>query len=67
MSKPTANAESIRGNLHPQFPGPIGKPKAGKQARFSWRNPDGSRGWHTRELASTVGDAQAKAITGAGQ
>lgn len=55
---------TIHGRTHAQFPGPIGPPKAQVLRRFSFRNADGSRGWHTRELVAAFGEARAKAITG---
>jgi hypothetical protein len=60
-------SDTIRPRLHPDFPGPIGEPKAGVAARFSFRNPDGTRGWHMRELVSAVGEARARAIAGGGK
>lgn len=61
------NPSEIRPRTHPQFPGPIGNQRAGSVRRFSFRNADGTRSWHTRELVAAVGEARAKAITGAGK
>lgn len=38
-------------NLRPQFPGPIGNPKAGVQARFSFVRADGKRHYHVETQA----------------
>lgn len=38
--------------LHPEFPGPIGKPNAGKLSRFSFIGVDGRRQYHRRALAT---------------
>ena len=58
------NPSNLFPRLHPEFPGPIGPPKAGVLRRFSFRNADGSRTWHMRELVSAFGEARAKAIAG---
>lgn len=49
---------AMRGRIHPQFEGPIGNPKAGKRARYSFKG-----GWHTDAIAAVVqGDAQSLAV-----
>lgn len=60
-------ASDLLPRIHPEFPGPIGDPKAGVLVRFSFRNADGTRGWHMREIVAAVGEARARAVTGAGK
>jgi hypothetical protein len=40
----------MSGRNHPQFEGPIGNPKAGKRARYSYRG-----GWHTGAVLAVAG------------
>jgi len=46
--KPAASPSGgSSGRNHPQFEGPIGNPKAGKQKRYSFKG-----GWHTGAVAA---------------
>jgi hypothetical protein len=48
-SAATSNTQApTTGNTHPQFPGPIGNPRAGKQARYSFKG-----GWHKEAIAAS--------------
>ena len=49
---------ALRGRNHPQFEGPIGNPKAGKQKRYSFKG-----GWHTGALVAVAGAFAASGIT----
>jgi len=49
--------------LHPEFPGPIGKPKAGRLARYSFTGISGKRQFH-RVALDRLAPEIAASITG---
>jgi hypothetical protein len=43
--------EGLARRTHPQFEGPIGKPKAGRRSRFTFIGNDGKRRMHPEAFA----------------
>ena len=54
-------SEGLLRRTHPEFPGAIGKPKAGKLARFSFVAGDGRRKMHP-EAYALLGKPAAEAL-----
>lgn len=55
--KPTSTSDgALRGRIHPQFEGPIGAPRKGRRARYSFIGADGKRQFHTTALAGHNGE-----------